>query len=354
MHEEVKYESRDELGEMARLIKKTNDMQGTILGDIIEKFKRISEGDIRIKVDLDYPGDYEVLKYTIQNTAKILNGTLQAINIAAEQVSTGAIQVSSGAQILATGSTEQAASVEELSASMMFVAEQAEQNSNNVKVATQYVEQAATGVNIGDKQMRQLTQAMADIGDSSKKISNITKVIEDIAFQTNILALNAAIEAARAGNAGKGFAVVADEVRSLAAKSADAAKQTSELIQNSAVTVAEGIQLTTQTAQILMDISEKTNLVNKIISNINQASSEQVVAIEQIQQGISQVSAVIQTNAATAEENSATSEEMSAQAVTLRDEVGKFKLASEYKIDTYKSVRALSPHRAAIALGYSE
>ena len=333
MQASVNYDSRDELGNMARLIKTANEMQSTILGDVINNYTRMSRGDLCINVELDYPGDFASLKQATESTVAALNHTLMTINTAAEQVSAGAEQVSSGAQSLATGSTEQASSVEELSVSITKIAEQAAKNSSNVKLAAQYVEQAGAGVNAGNEHMEQLTKAMANIGSASTQIANITKVIEDIAFQTNILALNAAIEAARAGNAGKGFAVVADEVRNLAAKSAEAAKQTAELIRQSTATVAEGSQITEKTARILHEVREKAQEVNDSIIKIDQASSDQAVAIEQVKQGLNQVSAVVQTNAATAEENSATSEEMSAQASTLREEVGKFKLDSKYEKD---------------------
>lgn len=293
----------------------------------------MSHGDMRIRVDMDYIGDFAAIKQAMQNTTSALNDTLSIINTAAEQVSTGAAQVSSGAQALASGSTEQASSVEELTVSIGKIAEQATENSENVKTATQYVEEAVAGVGTGNEHMEQLTEAMAEIGSASDQITNITKVIEDIAFQTNILALNAAIEAARAGNAGKGFAVVADEVRNLAAKSAEAAKQTAELIQASVVTVNKGTQTTAQTAQILHEVGEKAKMVNDSIIKIEQASAEQAGAIEQIKEGLAQVSSVVQTNAATAEENSATSEEMSAQAATLQEEVGKFKLSDGYEQD---------------------
>ncbi len=331
MQVQINYESRDELGSMAKLIRQSNELQSNILRDVIEKFTRLSQGDMRIAVELDYPGDFIALKKALVNTASSLNSTLQTINTAAEQVSIGASQVSSGAMALAAGSSEQASSVEELSASITQIAEQAAENSNNVKLATQYVSDANSDVRNGDEHMKKLTQAMDNIGSSSRQITNIIKVIEDIAFQTNILALNAAIEAARAGNAGKGFAVVADEVRNLAAKSADASKQTADLIHASVETVADGTQITVRTAEILRSIEEKTNSVNEIIDRINLASAEQASAITQIKQGLNQVSSVVQTNAATAEENSATSEEMSAQAVTLREEVGKFKLESGHE-----------------------
>ncbi len=341
LQSEITYDSRDEIGNLARSIKKTNAMLASYIKDISEKLGQMSAGDMRIKVDMDYIGDFASIKQAMQNMASALNRTLETINTAAEQVSTGSAQVAGGAQALATGSTEQASSVEELSASVTIIAKQAEENSSNVKMASQYVDQAGTNVKDGSEHMKLLTEAMANIGAASNQIASITKVIEDIAFQTNILALNAAIEAARAGNAGKGFAVVADEVRSLAAKSAEAAKQTAELIQRSVATVAEGTMLTAQTAQILKNVEDKAKLVEESIVRIDQASSEQAAAIEQIKQGLTQVNSVVQTNAATAEENSATSEEKSAQAATLREEVRKFRLDSGYERDSIASISLL-------------
>lgn len=326
LNSEIDYESRDEFGQMIRFIGESNAMQSRIMGDIIDKFTRISKGDLKITVDMDYPGDYAVLKETIENTVANLNHTMQTIHVAASQVNAGASQVSSGAQALAAGSTEQASSVEQLTASIEQIAGQAAANTSVVKAATEYVEQAEQGVITGDDYMRNLTAAMAEIETASNEIVNITKAIDDIAFQTNMLSLNAAIEAARAGSAGKGFTVVADEVRNLAGKSAEAAKQTAELIQNTVATISRGTELTGQTAQILQEVGASTRKVTESFVQIEQASSEQSDAIEQIKQGLTQVSSVVQTNAATAEENSATSEEMSAQADTLRAEVEKFKL----------------------------
>ncbi len=344
---EIDVAAKDEFGHLARVFKKTANVLKDYVGEISSVLGLMAKGNLCVAIENDYVGDFAPIKAALLDISSSLNNTLTTINTAAEQVSTGAAQVASGAQALATGSTEQASSIEQLSASIAKIAEQAAENSANVQVATQFVEQASTFVRDGSERMEQLTGAMTNIGTASSQIANITKVIEDIAFQTNILALNAAIEAARAGNAGKGFAVVADEVRNLAAKSAEAAKKTADLIQNSTQTVAEGTQIAAQTAQILKNVEQKDGMVNDSIVKIHQASSEQAVAIEQVRQGLSQVSSVVQTNAATAEENSATSEEMSAQAATLREQVGKFKLDSSYEQDSFAAISLLNNTKKA-------
>ncbi len=324
--------SRDETGQMANAINRTVVQLRRYIAYIKEisfTLESMARGDMRVQLKEDYIGEFASIRSAFTELSTSLNHTLQTIDTAAEQVSAGSSQVASGAQALASGSTEQAATVQELSASIQGIAEQTAQNSANVAAAAGYVEEAGAGVQAGNEQMKQLANAMADIDSASNQIANITKVIEDIAFQTNILALNAAIEAARAGSAGKGFAVVADEVRNLAAKSAEAANQTGELIQASVATVANGTKMADQTAQILQDVGLKAAKVTESFEKIRRASAEQASAIEQIKEGISQVSGVVQTNAATAEENSATSEEMSAQAATLREEVRKFTLDTE-------------------------
>ncbi len=330
LNSEIKVTSKDEFGLLAQVFQKTTNVLKLYVGEISAILRQLAKGDLRVAIENDYVGDFAPIKAALLDISSSLNNTMATINTAAEQVSTGASQVASGAQALATGSTEQASSIEELNASITRIAEQSEENATNVKMASRYVEQASANVRDGSGHMLQLTGAMANITSSSNQIANITKVIEDIAFQTNILALNAAIEAARAGNAGKGFAVVADEVRNLAAKSAEAAKQTAELIRHSAATVEEGTQIAEKTAQILHEIESKDNLVNESIVKILESSSDQAAAIEQVKQGLNQVSFVVQTNAATAEENSATSEEMSAQAAALKEEVEKFKLDNGY------------------------
>ncbi|MDU6266339.1 MAG: HAMP domain-containing methyl-accepting chemotaxis protein [Anaerocolumna aminovalerica] len=325
-----------EIGMLIHSIHNTRATLRQYIGDISEKLTQIAAGNICLKADTQYIGDFAPIQRALETIIHSLNDTLSQIDIAAEQVSIGADQVADGAQALAAGATEQAASIEELSVSIERIAEQATENSDFVNTAAEYLEQAGTSFSVGIEHMEQLTKAMEDIDSASSQIASITKTIEDIAFQTNILSLNAAIEAARAGSTGKSFAVVADEVRNLAAKSAEAAKQTGKLIQVSVDAVAKGTEITSQTVQILQEVEVKTAKVNESFDKIEQASAEQVSAIEQIKQGIFQVSAVVQNNAATAEENSATSEEMSAQASTLREEVGKFKLDKD---DAYSMLK---------------
>ena len=322
--------SNDETGQLASALNRTVVQLNRYIGyirEITHVLQTMAEGDIRVKLEQDYAGEFKPIKEALLEISTSLNHTLSSIRATADQVNTGAEQVSSAAQALASGSTEQAATVEELSASIINISVQAEQNAENVKKASEYVRQSGKGLEESNEHMEKLNAAMDEISMSSEKISNITKVIEDIAFQTNILALNAAVEAARAGEAGKGFAVVADEVRNLAAKSAEAAKQTSELIGHSALTVAEGEKMAGETALTLKDVALKSQLIVEVIHEIDMASSEQAASIGEINQGLSQVSAVVQTNAATAEESSASSEELAAQAQLLKNEVSKFKLS---------------------------
>ena len=196
---------------------------------------------------------------------------------------------------------------------------------------------------------------MIEIGESSKKITNITKVIEDIAFQTNILALNAAIEAARAGEAGKGFAVVADEVRNLAVKVSEAAGETASLLEQSTTVVENGENISKETVEILKGLADKADFLGESMDKIRNASDEQVEAIKQINTGLSQVSSVVQTNAATAEESSASSEELAAQAQTMRDEMNRLKLMEEEESEKIKfSEPVYESNEETISADYSD
>ncbi|WP_369283271.1 methyl-accepting chemotaxis protein [Oscillibacter sp. GMB15532] len=329
------YQSGDELGVLADAMRLTISSLQSYIRDISEKLGQMSRGDMRVSVDLEYAGDFVAIRQAIELISSNLNRTLLLINTTSEEVNSGADQVSAAAQALAAGATEQAATVEELNASIASVTQQAELNIKNVQKSVRYVEQAENDLTESNDHMQRLNTSIQEISTTSQEISKITKLVEDIAFQTNILALNAAVEAARAGSAGKGFAVVADEVRNLAAKSAEAAKQTAALIEKSVATVSEGEKLAGDTLKRLIEAAEKSELAVQSIREIETATSEQAASIEQINEGLSQVSAVVQTNAATAEESSASSEELAAQAQTLQHEVSKFKLADTQQFSAY-------------------
>lgn len=317
---------RDELARLSAALGNTVTELRSYIGDISAVLTAMAGNDFTVASTVDYKGEFAPIKKALQNITASLNQTLSIIGASANQVNSGAVQISSGAQSLASGAAQQAASVEELSASISKVTEQDSINLESVRQATQYVHQANSGVQGSANQMALMTDAMVKIASSSNQIGNITKLIEEIAFQTNILALNAAIEAARAGTAGKGFAVVADEVRTLAAKSAEAAKQTADLIRGSSELVSQGSAIADKTSEMLIDVAEQANQAAESIGRIEAASSEQTAAIAQISQGISQVSAVVQVNASTAEESSAASEELSSLAASLQKEVGRFRL----------------------------
>ena len=327
LHSEVpQINTGNELETLSRSFTSTINTLNSYINEISLVLNSLEKGDCTITANQDYKGDFVTIKDSLNRITLNLNSVFTKIKESSERVADGSRQISDASQALASGATEQAATVEELSASVANVANQAQQNATNVQKATDYVKQAGAGMNEGNAYMEKLDHSMREIGQSSDKISSITKVIEDIAFQTNILALNAAVESARAGEAGKGFAVVADEVRNLAGKSAEAAKQTAELIEQSTRTVSEGEKIAFETTKILKAAAEKSSQVEETIQEIAASSNAQVDAIEQINQGLTQVSTVVQTNAATAEESSASSEELDAQAQVLKQEVEKFKL----------------------------
>ena len=318
----IEKRSNDEFGELAE------EYQHVV--DNIRSQAKIAEevagGDMT--VDVVPKSEEDMMGISLKHLVSRNFHALTNINDAAYQVSTSSSQVASASEALAQGSTEQASAIEEITASIDDIAEKTKQNATEANTASELVAQAIEEVKKGNQQMRDMMTAMQEINESSESISKIIKVIDDIAFQTNILALNAAVEAARAGDAGKGFAVVAEEVRNLAAKSASAASETAELIEDSIHKVEAGSQIADETAKALEMITSAVQESDSIIRNIAEASNYQATAIAQIDQAIDQVSQVVQNNSATSEECAAASVELSNQASRMRDLLSVYKLGN--------------------------
>jgi methyl-accepting chemotaxis protein len=315
------YTSRkDEIGEMTQ----SYDELMKYMTSISKTLSRVAEGDLTIDV---YPGSVEdLLNHSLKKMLEDLNKMFADINSGSQQVNSGSQQISDGAQSLAQGSTEQAATVEELSASVSDIASKTSHSAGMARQAAALSNKIMQNAETGNHHMDEMVSAVNQISQSSQEISKVIKVIDDIAFQTNILALNAAVEAARAGQHGKGFAVVAEEVRNLAAKSAEAAKNTGGLIANSMEKAQLGASIAVNTASSLKEIVSGVNESAKFIDDIATSSEEQSSAIAQINDGIEQVANVVQQNSATAEQSAALAEELSGQSEMLNSLIASFKL----------------------------
>lgn len=312
--------TKDEIGQLAaafeKVVRSTREQAETV--------QRIADGDLT--ADVQVRSEKDLLGQKLSEMVGSLNNLVLNISAAAEQVSAGARQISDSSMELSQGATEQASSIEELTASIEEIASQTKVNAENASKANTLSEQTMSYALTGNTRMQEMLKAMDEINQSSSNIKKIIKVIDDIAFQTNILALNAAVEAARAGQHGKGFAVVAEEVRNLAGQSANAAKDTTALIEDSIKKAEDGTKIAKETAEALEKIVEGVQTVSNLVGDINSASNEQAAAIAQVNEGISLVSQVVQANSATSEESAAASEELSSQAETLKELIERFKV----------------------------
>ena len=317
---------KDEIGTLNQSLINTVNFLREYITEISAVLGKISNGELNVDIEKEYIGDFVSIKDSMEKIAASLTDTMIEIKNSSDQVAIGSDQVSSGAQALSQGATEQASSIEQLSASIIEISDQVRSNAVNANNATSLVESVGKEIDRSNIHMQEMIRAISEISDKSAQIGRIIKTIDDIAFQTNILALNAAVEAARAGAAGKGFAVVADEVRNLAGKSAQAASETTELIESSISAVLNGTRIADETAESLSSVVTGASKITSLMQDISKASNEQANSIGQVTQGIEQISGVVQTNSATAEESAAASEELSAQAQLLNSLVSKFKM----------------------------
>lgn len=330
---DISVSSRDEIGKLAASFNATvTQLKSYIsyINEITEVLNKLSNGVLEFELAQDYIGEFAKVKGALNAIKVTLNRTMLQIKQASMEVAAGSEHVSNGAQALSQGATEQASSVEELSAAISELSEKIERNAKEAEEANAISAEASNSILESNQHMADMTSAMREIEDTSGEIRKIIKTIDDIAFQTNILALNAAVEAARAGAAGKGFAVVADEVRNLASKSAEAAKNTTTLIESAITAIRNGSKIAESTASSLKVVVEKTEEISGKIKNISTASGEQAQSASHISIGIDQISAVVQNNSATAQQSAAASEELDAQAQVLKTLVDGFILEERH------------------------
>jgi methyl-accepting chemotaxis protein len=291
--------------------------------EISEVLSYMASGDFTHSIVKDFKGEYGKVKDAMNNMAESINEVLGNIDLAADQVAEGSRQISDGSQAMSQGATEQSSSIEELETTVSEIAKQTGQNAVNASQANNMASKARETAESGNELMKQMVKSMEEINESSANISKIIKVIDEIAFQTNMLSLNAAVEAARAGQHGKGFAVVAEEVRNLAAKSSNAVKDTTAMIESSIKKAEVGTKIADSTANALAKIVTEVENATKLVNDIAIASNQQATSISQISIGLGQV---FQSNSASTEQSAASIEELSSQAQLLKDMVTKFTL----------------------------
>ncbi len=312
---------KDEVGQLSDSM---NQMVSN-LNAMVEVTERIANGDLTTQVNVR--SEKDTLGLALQEMVSQLSSLIHQIRTSSSEVASGSEQLASGSQSMSQGATEQAASVEEISSSMTEISSQVKLNAENGEQASILANETRDDAEVSNSQMNEMISAMGKITNSSKDISKIIKVIDEIAFQINLLSLNAAVEAARAGTHGKGFAVVADEVRNLATRSAQAAREITEKINISVKQVDDGTVIVDKTAEALQKIVTSIDKITGIVSEIATASKEQAAGIQQMIQGLEQVDRVTQQNSAYAEESASSSEELSSQAMILSQLIDRFKIA---------------------------
>ncbi len=315
----ITYTSKNELGKLAESMKKSMNTLTLYIKEIDEVMNELSKGNLNIKIRQSFTGDFERIEYSITESVQMLSKTIKSINELSSEVSKRSENISLSSQKIAEGATEQAGSIEESSAAIEEIFVHVRDNAKNTSIASNKLITMGNEITDCNKRMEEMVAAMTEIKNKSNEVGKIVKLIDDIAFQTNILALNAAVEAAHAGSAGKGFSVVAEEVRNLAVRSSEAAKNTSVLIEETIKAVVNGNEIADKTAATLNNIVESSKHVADKVKEISKASEEQSVSIEQIKVGVEQIAAVVQVNSAAADKASEACDDLFSQANVLND-----------------------------------
>ncbi len=332
LEQTITYRSGDELGVLADNFNKvTFRLKDYVryIDEIAQTLREIAAGNLDFTLQCEYTGEFAKIRESLEEISLTLNRTIGQLRSASRDVAAGAGQVSSGAVTLSQGSTEQASAVDALAGHIDSVSESVHKIAKGAQEADRIAREVKDGLLESDRKMQNLTVVIQNTSEKSSEIHKIVKTIEDIAFQTNILALNAAVEAARAGTAGKGFAVVADEVRNLAGKSADAAKETTTLLNETVEAMEKSVHAAQDTAESMLAVVDQADQMSGLVSGIAEYTKEQAANTEQITQGIGEISSVVQSNVATAEASAAASEELSGQASVLSGMVSKFRLKEQ-------------------------